>query len=71
MRGGKLVPTPGARFALRVPPRKLRVLETHRLSPHADVCLFAHEGREYLVVLSAAGANVLREREAPGGDALT
>jgi hypothetical protein len=41
--------------------RKLRVIESHRISPHADVCMFTSGGREYLVVVSPGGATVLRD----------
>jgi hypothetical protein len=46
---------------LRPAQRKVRVLESHRISPHADVCVLACEDREYLVVVSPSGATVLRE----------
>jgi hypothetical protein len=41
--------------------RQIRVIETQRLSPHADVCRFVSADTEYLVVVSASGATVLRE----------
>ncbi len=44
--------------------RKIRVIESHRLSPTADVCMFACEDRQYLVVVSSAGATLLREQAA-------
>lgn len=37
------------------------VLESRRISVHADVCRFACDGREYLVVVSPGGATVLKE----------
>jgi hypothetical protein len=49
---------------VRPPQRRVRVLETHRLSPHGDVCVLTCKGREYLIVLSPAGATVIRETEA-------
>ena len=41
--------------------RAVQVVETRRLSPHGDVCLLRHDGREYLVVLVAGDCRVLRE----------
>lgn len=37
------------------------VLESRRISIHADVCRVACAGREYLVVVSQGGATVLKE----------
>jgi len=37
------------------------VLESRRISMHADVCRVACAGREYLVVVSPGGATVLKE----------
>ena len=45
--------------------RAIQVLETRRLSPHGDVCLLRHAGRDYLIVLVAGDCRVLRESEAP------
>jgi len=42
----------------------VRVLETHRISPHADVCRLVCGQTEYLVVVSPGGATVLREAKA-------
>lgn len=41
--------------------RAIHVVETRRLSPHADICVVRHEGREYLLLLQAGNARVLRE----------
>lgn len=43
----------------------LRVLETRRLSLHADACRFVSADREYLVVVSSGSIAVLRETDAP------
>jgi hypothetical protein len=54
-------------FALRWPLRAapdLRVIETKRISPHADLCKFVSAGREYLVILSPGGATLLRDAAA-------
>lgn len=47
----------------RIAPRAslIEVVETRRLSPHADVCLLRHDGREYLLLLQVGRARVLRE----------
>ena len=42
----------------------VRVLETHRISPHADLCRLVCGQTEYLVVVSPGGATVLREAKA-------
>lgn len=44
--------------------RRIAVLETRRLSPHADACRFVSADREYLVLLTPTGATLLRESEA-------
>ena len=47
------------RFQVR--PRAIEVVETRRLSPHADICVVRHAGREYLLLLLAGNARILRE----------
>jgi hypothetical protein len=42
-------------------PRAIEVVETRRLSPHADICVVRHSGREYLLLLLAGNARILRE----------
>ncbi len=42
-------------------PRVIRVVETRRLSPHADICVVHHGGREYLLLLLAGDARVLSD----------
>ena len=46
-------------------PARLRPIQTLRLSPHLDVCLFSCDGKEYLVAATSQGAVVLSGRE-PG-----
>lgn len=41
--------------------RAIHVVETRRLSPHADICLVRHDDREYLLLLLAGRAQVLRD----------
>ncbi|HEV7690401.1 MAG TPA: hypothetical protein VGO52_06250 [Hyphomonadaceae bacterium] len=43
--------------------RQIKVQETHRLSPHADLCRFSVSSREYLVIVSAHGTEVLNVSE--------
>lgn len=50
---------------LEVRKRAIQVVETRRLSPHADICVVHHDEREYLLLLMASDARVLRERPAP------
>ena len=61
-RGGKVdLAALFARMELRRP-RAIEVVETRRLSPHADICLVRHDGQEFLLLLLAGGAKILRER---------
>jgi len=46
--------------------RAIQVVETRRLSPHADICLVRHDDREYLLLLQSGRGSVLRERPVPG-----
>lgn len=50
-------------------PRAVEVVETRRLSPHADICVVRHSGREYLLLLLAGDACVLREEPIEGTEA--
>ncbi|HEX9933335.1 MAG TPA: hypothetical protein VGB08_10885 [Allosphingosinicella sp.] len=52
-----------ARIEMR--PRAVQVVETRRLSVHADICLLRHDGREYLLLLMAGACQVLRENDVP------
>lgn len=42
--------------------REIAVVETRRLSPHADICLVRQGGREYLLVVQQGNAQVLSDR---------
>ncbi|MBD8679357.1 hypothetical protein [Sphingomonas sp. CFBP 13720] len=55
--GGRLVPTGRAG-------RRIAVVESRRVSAHADLCLLRCDDREYLVLSSAAGQQVLRSEPA-------
>lgn len=48
-----------SRFDLRA--RAIEVVETRRLSPHADICLVRHGGKDYLLLTMAGAAQVLSE----------
>ena len=50
------------RFDLRA--RAIEVVETRRLSPHADICLVRYDGKDYLVLLMAGATQVLSEAPA-------
>lgn len=63
MRGGGLS-IPGA-GVFRDPGRQVAVLETHRLSSHADVCRLASGDMEYLLVVSPGAATVLESKARP------
>lgn len=45
--------------------RAIHVVETRRLSPNADLCLVRHDGDEYLLLLLAGNARVLRKGPYP------
>lgn len=45
-------------------PDRIVVLETRRLSPHADLCRFTSAGKEYLVIVTPSGSNLIREKDA-------
>jgi hypothetical protein len=43
--------------------RAIEVVETRRLSQHADVCLIRHGGKDYLLLLMAGTVHVLDEAQ--------
>ncbi|KQN21416.1 hypothetical protein ASE86_14415 [Sphingomonas sp. Leaf33] len=43
------------------PARRIVVIETRRISAHADICLFRCDDRDYLVLCSASQQQVLRD----------
>lgn len=69
--GGAFKPGKSLSSLLRLPARKLRVIESQRISAHADLCLVACDGRRYLIVTSAGAATVLREDTADETEAAT
>lgn len=48
--------------------RAIEVVETRRLSPHADICLVRHDGRDYLLVLQQGSMQVLRDHAVATSD---
>lgn len=48
--------------------RAIEVVETRRLSPHADICLVRHDGRDYLLVLQQGSMQVLRDAPSANGE---
>ncbi|MEP9403186.1 hypothetical protein [Sphingomonas sp. VNH70] len=46
--------------------RRIAVLESRRISPHADLCLLRCDGREYLILSSATGQQVVERRDVDG-----
>jgi flagellar biogenesis protein FliO len=49
--------------------RAIEVVETRRLSPHADICLVRHDGRDYLLVLQQGSMQLLRDAPTTDGKA--
>ena len=51
----------------RLTPRAqiIEVVETRRLSPHADLCVVRHGEHEYLLLLLAGAAQVLSDKAVP------
>ena len=47
----------------------IEIGEVRRLTLHADVGVVRHAGREYLVLVQAGAASVLRERDVEGAGA--
>lgn len=41
----------------------IEIIQTRRLSTHADISLVRHSGREYLLLLQAGSAQILRESD--------
>ncbi|WP_109807738.1 hypothetical protein [Sphingosinithalassobacter portus] len=44
-------------------PQRIEIIETRRISQHADICVFRCDSREYLVLSSAREQRVLREAQ--------
>lgn len=60
-KGGKLdLKTLFGRVDFRA--RAIEIVETRRLSQHADISLIRYDGREYLLLLEAGNAQILSER---------
>ena len=50
-------------LALKPPVRRLQVIESRRISPHADLCLVRCDDRDYLILSSAAQQQVIHTME--------
>lgn len=62
--GGKIDLPALRRLMVRMPvARRIEVIETRRVSQHADVCLLRCDGREYLILCAQHQQMVLREGE--------
>jgi len=60
--GGKVDLGAIRRLLVRMPvQRRIDVIETRRVSQHADVCLLRCDGREYLILCAAQQQTLLRE----------
>jgi len=75
---GGASPEPGRwRLALRNParflntPRRLRIVETLRVSHHLDICLLSCDDRQFLLAATPGGATVLTPDAAVGQAANT
>lgn len=73
LRGGWTAP-PGWRLPLRDPgglfagsPRRLRLIETLRLSHQVDICLFSFDERQFVVAATPHGATVVTADAARAG----
>ncbi|WP_230635828.1 hypothetical protein [Sphingomonas sp. Leaf4] len=49
--------------------RRIAVIESRRISPHADLCLLRCDGNEYLILSSATGQQIVRARPVGEGAA--
>lgn len=60
--GGKVDLSAIRRLVVRLPvERRIDIVETRRVSQHADICLLRCDGREYLILCAAQQQTVLRE----------
>lgn len=66
-RGGGRIDFAGLRTLGQAPaPRRIVLIETRRMSQHADICLLRCDGRDYLILSSQSAQTVLRETEVAG-----
>ena len=64
--GGRVDLTQMRRLFTALPAeRRIDVVETRRVSQHADVCLLRCDGREYLILCAQQQQTVLRESACP------
>lgn len=60
----------GRSLAIRLPhlapgERRIAMVETRRLSQHADLCLVEHDARRWLIVVQASEIHILSDTGAP------
>ncbi|MEI9851958.1 MAG: hypothetical protein WDN24_15250 [Sphingomonas sp.] len=68
--GGRIDLAALRRLAAKLPvERRIQVIETRRISQHADLCLLRCDGEEYLILCSAQQQSVLRRTPAGEGAA--
>ncbi|MEQ1540692.1 MAG: hypothetical protein ABL926_00405 [Novosphingobium sp.] len=41
---------------------RIRIIESRRISPHCDVCLFSFDDEEFLIACGSAGPTLLERR---------
>ncbi|WP_322966402.1 hypothetical protein [Sphingomonas fuzhouensis] len=63
-RGGGRIDWTALRRWQAVPERRIAVIETRRISAHADICLFRCDDEDFLILSSATAQRVLRRSPA-------
>lgn len=64
--GGRLDMAAARRLFTTLPTaRRIQIIESRRVSQHADLCLVRCDSDEYLILCSAQHQQILRAREAP------
>lgn len=70
IRAGR-IPAGAASFlprALNPSTRQIAIIETRRINPSADLCIFDYAGERYLVVVGPGGTTLLDRSAAPPAD---
>lgn len=49
--------------------RRIKIVETRRATPFADICLVQCDGDEYLLLCGPSGQTILRSPDGPGREA--
>lgn len=63
-RGGGRIDWAALKPLNAVPARRIAVIETRRISAHADICLFRCDDEDFLILSSATTQHVLRRSPA-------